>query len=277
MVNARDAMPDGGRVEIRTRNLRNRGPSKIGSEVLPEGEWTVVDVVDHGIGIARENLDRIFEPFFSTKDVGSGTGLGLSTVYGIVKQFDGFIAVDSTLGQGATFSVFLPRHQVTEEAAQQIPAAAAADLPRDLTGAGTILLVEDEDPVRLFGSRALRNKGYTVLEAPTGQNALELLAERETPVDLIITDIMMPQMDGTALIKHVRERWPDVAIICISGYAEDTFRQKLSDSRDVHFLSKPFSLDQLAGLVKDVMHGRRRAAPVIPITEQPACPETLPG
>ena len=253
VVNARDAMPEGGQVEIRTRNLRNGAPAKIGAEVLPEGEWTVIDVVDRGIGISQENLDRIFEPFFSTKDVGSGTGLGLSTVYGIVKQFDGYISVDSTVGQGTTFSVFLPRHAVVAGAEEEAPAVAAEVLPRDLTGAGTILLVEDEDPVRLFGSRALRNKGYTVVEAATGQIALDLLAERDQPVDLMITDIMMPQMDGTALIKQVRDRWPGVGIICISGYAEDTFRQKLSDSGDVHFLSKPFSLDQLAGMVKDVM------------------------
>jgi signal transduction histidine kinase/CheY-like chemotaxis protein len=277
VVNARDAMPDGGKVGIRTRKLHQETPTKIGSEVLPAGDWTVIDIVDHGVGIARENLDRIFEPFFSTKDVGSGTGLGLSTVYGIVKQFDGFIAVDSTVGQGTTFSVYLPRHEVVEEAAQQAPAAAAASPPRDLTGAGTILLVEDEDPVRLFGSRALRNKGYTVLEAASGQIALDLLSERDAPVDLIVTDIMMPQMDGTALIKQVRERWPNVAIICISGYAEDTFRQKLSDSRDVHFLSKPFSLDQLAGLVKDVMHGRREAVAAIPDTQKASVSASMPS
>jgi two-component system cell cycle sensor histidine kinase/response regulator CckA len=262
VVNARDAMPDGGQVDIRTRNLRNGAPAKIGAEVLPEGEWTVIDVVDQGIGISEENMDRIFEPFFSTKDVGSGTGLGLSTVYGIVKQFDGFISVDSAVDQGTTFSVFLPRHAMTEEVEAQAPAAPVEDLPRDLTGAGTILLVEDEDPVRLFGSRALRNKGYTVVEAATGQVALDLLSERDQPVDLMITDIMMPQMDGTTLIKQVRERWPGVGIICISGYAEETFRQKLSDAGDVYFLSKPFSLDQLAGLVKDVMHTQRPPPPI---------------
>ncbi len=274
VVNARDAMPEGGMVEIRTRILRNGAPAAIGAEVLPEGEWTVIDVVDRGMGIAHENLDRIFEPFFSTKDVGSGTGLGLSTVYGIVKQFDGFIAVDSKVDEGTTFSVFLPRHQAEEQAAEAVSATAVEDLPRDLTGAGTILLVEDEDPVRLFGSRALRNKGYTVLEAATGQIALDLLSERDAPVDLMITDIMMPQMDGTALIKHVRERWPGVAIICISGYAEDTFRQKLSDSRDVHFLSKPFSLDQLAGLVKDAMHDR--PPPVIPDSQTASVSAPIP-
>ncbi len=262
VVNARAAMPEGGQVDIRTRNLRNGAPAKIGAEMLPEGEWTVIDVVDRGIGIPAENLHRIFEPFFSTKDVGSGTGLGLSTVFGIVKQFNGFISVDSVVGQGTTFSVFLPRHAVSDEMEEQAPAVVAEVLPRDLTGAGTILLVEDEDAVRLFGSRALSNKGYTVVEAATGQIALDLLNEREQPVDLMITDVMMPRMDGTTLIKQVRERWPSVAIICISGYAEDTFRQKLSDSGDVHFLSKPFSLDQLAGLVKDVMHSKQPQSPI---------------
>ncbi|HET7594709.1 MAG TPA: PAS domain-containing protein, partial [Stellaceae bacterium] len=168
-VNARDAMPGGGTLTIRTANMSSEYPMRRGHEVMPPGEYVLVEVTDAGIGIPRENLVRIFEPFFSTKEVGSGTGLGLSTVYGIVKQTGGFVFVDSETGKGAAFSIFLPRHSGGEAGA----GARAADLgdataTRDLTGAGTILLVEDEDPVRLFSARALRNKGYKVIEAKSG-------------------------------------------------------------------------------------------------------------
>lgn len=254
VVNARDAMTDGGTVNVSTRNLATDMNMQLGADILPPGEWTVIDVADSGVGIPAENLDRIFEPFFSTKEVGSGTGLGLSTVYGIVKQCDGYIAVESVVGEGTTFSIYLPQHSAAVTAAERAP---ATDAPRDLTGAGAILLVEDEEPVRLFASRALANKGYTMVEAASGHAALEVIDQRAEPFDLIITDIMMPQMDGASLVKHIRDKWPDVGIVCISGYAEDEFRQKLNDLGDVHFLSKPFSLNQLAGMVKDVLAQRR--------------------
>jgi len=248
-VNARDAMPAGGRLSIRTANHRLDAPEQRGVETIPAGDYVLIDVADTGIGIPEENLGRIFEPFFSTKEVGSGTGLGLSTVYGIVKQTGGFVFVDSAVGQGTSFRILLPRWKGDVQRAEDRPAE-----PRraDTTGAGTVMLVEDEDAVRLFSARALRNKGYKVIEAKSGENALELL-EKNPGIDVLVTDVVMPQMDGTELIKRVRERIPDMRVICISGYAEETFRKRLDSSQDVHFLPKPFTLEQLAGKVKDVV------------------------
>jgi two-component system cell cycle sensor histidine kinase/response regulator CckA len=248
-VNARDAMPGGGRLTIRTANHHLAAPEQRGVETMPAGDYVLIEVTDTGVGIPVENLSRIFEPFFSTKEVGSGTGLGLSTVYGIVKQTGGFIFVDSRTGQGTSFRILLPRWR--GEAAR--PAERVVEQPRpDTTGAGTVLLVEDEDAVRLFSARALRNKGYKVIEAKSGENALELL-EKSPAIDVLVTDVVMPQMDGTELIKRVRERTPSMRVICISGYAEETFRKRLDSATDVHFLPKPFSLEQLAGKVKDVI------------------------
>jgi len=252
VVNARDAMTGDGTVEIRTSNVSHSGPQQLGHEMLPPGDYVLLEVIDEGVGIPKENLGRIFEPFFSTKEVGSGTGLGLSTVYGIVKQTGGYIFVESEPGKGATFLIFLPRHG--EEVGDATAAARDADAGRDLTGAGTVLLVEDEDPVRLFSARALRNKGYTVLEAASGEAALEVIGKGGANIDLLITDVVMPRMDGPSLIREVRETIPDIKIICISGYAEDAFRKKLDRSADIHFLPKPFSLNQLAGKVKEVMN-----------------------
>ncbi|MFZ0692749.1 MAG: response regulator, partial [Alphaproteobacteria bacterium] len=250
-VNARDAMARGGILTIRTSNVTNAELISRGVEEMPPGDYVLIEVGDTGTGIPKADIDRIFEPFYSTKEVGAGTGLGLSTVHGIVKQAEGYIFVDSVVGAGTKFSIFLPRHQAT---ASEIQAAEAAPvLPGDLTGTGTVLLVEDEDAVRLFSARALRNKGYKVLEAKGGETAIELIKALPEPVDLVITDIVMPDMDGPALVEWVRERDPNMRVICISGYAEETFRKRLSAAADIHFLPKPFSLEQLAAKVKDVM------------------------
>jgi two-component system cell cycle sensor histidine kinase/response regulator CckA len=254
-VNARDAMAGGGTLTIRTANVSQTTPLRRGHEVMPSGDYVLIEVADNGAGIAKENLPRIFEPFFSTKEVGSGTGLGLSTVYGIVKQTGGFIFVDSAPGRGAVFQIYLPRHQAAEPGPAARTEAVEPPSSRDLTGIGTVLLVEDEDPVRIFGARALRNKGYKVLEAKSGEGALEMIRTGAEPIDLLITDVVMPRMDGPALIRQVREIHPDMKVIFISGYTEDAFRERLDRDSKIHFLPKPFSLKQLAGKVKEVISG----------------------
>jgi two-component system cell cycle sensor histidine kinase/response regulator CckA len=253
-VNARDAMPAGGILTIRTANVRYQQAQRRKHEVMPAGDYVRIEAADTGVGIPGDNLARIFDPFFSTKELGSGTGLGLSTVYGIVKQTGGFVFVDSHPGEGATFEIYLPRYQ----AADGIVAAASADAieppaDKDLTGRGTVLLVEDEDPVRKFGARALRNKGYTVIEAESGEAALDVIRNAAETIDLLITDVVMPRLDGPGLVREVRETRPDIKVIFISGYAEDAFRQRLDRDSDIDFLSKPFSLKQLATKVKEVI------------------------
>lgn len=249
-VNARDAMNGSGELVISTR-LEAIGDT-VGTrlEPMPAGEYVRIDVTDQGTGIEAEHLERIFEPFFTTKELGEGTGLGLSTVYGIVKQTGGFIFVDSEVGIGTTFSLYLQPHDEDEAVA----ASEAAEEVRDLTGVGTIMLVEDEDPVRLFGARALRGKGYRVIEASTGEAALRLFQGGEADdVDLLVTDVVMPELDGPSLIAAARGFKPKLPVVCVSGYAESAFREKLAGIEDVHFLPKPFTLSQLAGKVKDVM------------------------
>jgi two-component system cell cycle sensor histidine kinase/response regulator CckA len=255
-VNARDAMPNGGTLTIRTGNVTHREPARRGHEVMPPGDYLSIQVADTGVGIPKENLERIFEPFFSTKEIGSGTGLGLSTVYGIVKQTGGFVFVDSRPDQGTTFQILLPRYrQPTEEDLSVRSETGEVGPSRDLTGIGTVMLVEDDDPVRIFGARALRNKGYTVVEARSGEAALELIRNGAERIDLLITDVVMPRLDGPGLIRQVRQSHPEIKVIFISGYAEDEFRQRLDRDNDIHFLPKPFSLKQLAGKVKEVMNG----------------------
>ncbi len=256
-VNARDAMTGGGRLTIMTRNLTMATPVRRGHEEMPAGDYVVIEVIDTGVGIPPENLSRIFEPFFSTKPIGSGTGLGLSTVYGIVRQTGGFVFVDSAPGEGARFAIHLPRYTGANDAGTTIGTLTETRErpPADLTGSSTILLVEDEDAVRVFSARALRNKGYQVLEATSGEAALTLLHSDGKRVDLLITDVVMPEMDGPTLIRHVHQFRPEMKVILISGYTEDRFRDQLDGGYPVHFLPKPFSLKQLAEKVKDVLRG----------------------
>jgi two-component system, cell cycle sensor histidine kinase and response regulator CckA len=260
-VNARDAMPEGGRLSIKTSNLAADAVGDLDLKGLPAADHVLVEVSDTGSGIPPDVMDKIFEPFFTTKEIGKGTGLGLSTVFGIVKQSGGYIEVQSTVGEGTTFRIFLPRHvpaPVAEPAPGTVEPAAAAPAKKpaaDLSGQGTILLVEDEDPVRAVNGRALTARGYTVLEAASGLEALQIIAERDEPVDLVVSDVVMPEMDGPTLLGELRKRHPDLKVIFVSGYAEDAFRKNLPEGEEFNFLPKPFSLKQLVEAVKQTMAG----------------------
>src|ERR1700729_2754440 len=261
-VNARDAMPDGGKLTVKTANVTSEDAARLSYKGMPAADYVRIDVADTGSGIAPEIVDKIFEPFFSTKEVGKGTGLGLSTVYGIVKQTGGFVYVDSEEGKGTTFRIFLPRHHAEQEPQHEAPATngaareAAAEPPKprvDLTGQGTILLVEDEEGLRSLNARGLRSRGYTVVEASNGVEALEALEERDGAVDLVVSDVVMPEMDGPTLLKSMRERNPDLKIIFVSGYAEDAFAKSLEENEKFDFLAKPFALSALVAKVKETM------------------------
>jgi two-component system cell cycle sensor histidine kinase/response regulator CckA len=255
-VNARDAMPGGGELTIRTANISERESARLGHAVMEPGEYVLCEVSDTGTGISPDVMDKIFEPFFSTKDVGKGTGLGLSTVYGIVKQTGGFIFAKSEVGSGTVFRIYLPRCE--EALAVPAPAEKRAKKERegkDLTGSATVLLVEDEDAVRSFAARALTTRGYKVLEASSGAHALEVMNEHQADVDIVVSDVVMPEMDGPTMLKHLRKTNPNLKIIFMSGYAEDAFRNGLSedDASTFAFLPKPFSLKVLAEKVKDIL------------------------
>ncbi|MEI9996512.1 MAG: ATP-binding protein [Rhizomicrobium sp.] len=252
VVNARDAMPKGGTVTIRTANETVTTAAALGTATMPAGDYVRIDVADTGTGIAREHLGKIFDPFFTTKPVGQGTGLGLATVYGIVKQTGGFIMVDSEIGRGTTFRIYLPRHRIDANAPAPEPERAG---PRDVTGQDTILLVEDEEAVRSFAARALKMRGYSVLEAAGGEEALEIVKRATSPIHLLITDVVMPNMDGPTLVRAVKRIKPEMAVIFMSGYAEEAFRRNDEKAEDLHFLPKPFGLKQLAAKVKEVLAG----------------------
>jgi two-component system cell cycle sensor histidine kinase/response regulator CckA len=256
-VNAGDAMPDGGRLTISTRNVSESESTQFdNTRGMPPGEYMLVEVEDTGHGIPPDVMEKIFDPFFSTKEVGKGTGLGLSTVYGIVKQTGGFIFCTSEIDEGTTFRLFLPRYipAVVDE-----PKAVAKEPEKekvaDLTGSASILLVEDEEAVRAFAARALASRGYTVYEAGTGMEALEVMEETGGEVDLVVSDVVMPEMDGPSLLVRTAQDPPDLKIIFVSGYAEDAFEENLPANEKFFFLPKPFTLKQLATTVKDVLDG----------------------
>jgi two-component system, cell cycle sensor histidine kinase and response regulator CckA len=256
-VNARDAMPDGGKLMVRTANVTADECKTLPYKPLPPADYVTVEVTDTGSGIPKEIIDKIFEPFFTTKETGKGTGLGLSTVYGIVKQTNGYVFVDSELGKGTTFRIFLPRHVPVEGEVTEAPIetkSVEAKPMADLTGQGTILLVEDEEGLRGLNARGLTSRGYTVLEAGNGVEAIELIESRGGDVDLVVSDVVMPEMDGPTLAKELRIRNPGLKIIFVSGYAEDAFEKHLPDDHGkFHFLPKPFTLKQLVAAVKETM------------------------
>ncbi|WP_170481924.1 ATP-binding protein [Ruegeria arenilitoris] len=247
VVNARDAMPEGGEIRIETEVLSVDQPIARDRATVPIGEYVTVKVIDSGVGIPGDKLQKVFEPFYTTKRTGEGTGLGLSTVYGIVKQTGGFIFVDSIEGSGSEFTVFLPVSAHTEIPEPKVTINLADQNPRQ--GDGVVLLVEDEAPVRAFATRALRLKGYTVLEAGSGEEALRLLEDENLTVDVFVTDVVMPGMDGPTWVRKALKTRPDVHVIFVSGYTEGAFGKAGPDITNSTFLPKPFSLTQLTEAV----------------------------
>ncbi|MET4895960.1 response regulator [Sphingomonadaceae bacterium jetA1] len=248
-VNARDAILDsrpagGGTLTIQTRAVSMADVRAMKHDILPVADYTALIISDNGTGIPPETLPKIFEPFFTTKELGKGTGLGLSTVYGIIKQSGGYIFADSPPGKGATFSIYLPVHATPAVTTSTAPSGAPPVRTTTPWGSGTILLVEDEDMVRAVAERALSRQGYTVLSAENGEAALELLDRHGKP-DLLISDVVMPTMDGPTMVARVRQRYPDLAVLFMSGYAEEQLRKSIT-LPNVGFLPKPFSVQQLA-------------------------------
>jgi two-component system, cell cycle sensor histidine kinase and response regulator CckA len=267
-VNARDAMEVSGHLELRSMNVTAQDCARYRTKGMPAADYVLVEVADSGSGIPEAIRDKIFVPYFTTKEVGKGTGLGLSTVYGIVKQTGGFVYFDTAEGRGTTFRVFLPRYVASprEAAAAQAGAEApaiagaidAAERMRraanaDLTGEGTILLVEDEDGLRALNARGLASRGFTVLQASNGVEAMDVLERVDGQVDLVVSDVVMPEMDGPTLLRELRSRNRNVKIIFVSGYAEDAFQKHLPADGKFAFLPKPFTLKQLVAAVKETM------------------------
>ena len=261
VVNARDAMPDGGTLTISTSRV-NFGPNTLlrptmlapdEDTALPLCTYELLEVADTGVGIPNDMLRRIFEPFFSTKSVEHGTGLGLSTVYGIIKQMSGYVYVESTEGKGTKFSIFLKQYDLGEAV---LPIRQNDNSMSDdtvLTNSGTLLVVEDEKPVRDFVARALRTEGYTVFEAENGEVGIAIMEKHGNEIDLIVCDVIMPKINGPTMIDKIRKTFPQMKVIFISGYAEEAFMNLLNTEEAFNFLPKPFTLKKLIASVKEVM------------------------
>lgn len=258
VVNARDAMPGGGEIRVVTENLVLHEQVVRDRAIITPGHYVLVKVIDEGHGIPPEKLHKIFEPFYTTKRTGEGTGLGLSTAYGIVKQSGGFIFAESEVDRGTEFSLLFPLHVVTVAAAPVAPVV----IPIQLSGSddGVVLLVEDEAPVRAFASRALRLRGYTVLEADSAENALAMLDDPELIVDVFVTDVIMPGMNGPTWVREALIDRPNTRVIFVSGYAEDAFGEDVPQIEHSIFLPKPFSLNELTSTVQSQVHDMRLSA-----------------
>ena len=252
VVNARDAMPEGGTIRIETEALHLTEEMRRDRAIVPVGEYAVIRVLDTGCGIPEDRLQKIFEPFFTTKRVGDGTGLGLSTAYGIVKQSGGFIFVDSAVGQGSAFHLYFPIQPAMEDAPCDAPVGPRKSIVRQ--GEGVVLLVEDEAPVRAFASRALRLRGYTVLEADCAEQALKTLEDSTLDVDIFVTDVVMPGMDGPSWVRIALEHRPNARVVFMSGYAEECLSENQARIPNSTFLPKPFSLTQLTEMVQMQLH-----------------------
>ncbi|MFP7570566.1 ATP-binding protein [Marivita sp. S2033] len=247
VVNARDAMADGGTILIETDEHMLDAPLQNGRAKVPEGDYVVVRVQDEGTGIPSDKLEKVFEPFFTTKRTGEGTGLGLSTVYGIVKQTGGYIFVDSAPGKGSVFTLMFP---ICDDPVTEIPTVPERPVPQTAGfGDGVVLLVEDEAPVRAFASRALAHRGFKVIEAASAEDALELLKDEDLKVDVFVTDVVMPGLDGPSWVRKARAKRPDVPVVFMSGYAEDVFKSQGARIESSAFIAKPFSLTDLTAIV----------------------------
>ena len=252
VVNTRDAMPEGGRIHIKTEGYSLEQALDRDRATIPAGDYISVTVTDEGCGIATDKLTKIFEPFYSTKRTGEGTGLGLSTVYGMVKQTGGYIFVQSAEGQGTEFNLILPifdGHR-TEIA----PVIEEPKIQPRTYGDGVILLVEDEAPVRTFASRALQLRGYKVIEAASAEEALDQLSDPNLQIDVFVTDIVMPGRDGPSWVKEALEQRPNTRVVFVSGYAEDVLETQQVAIPNSVFLPKPFSLDDLTETVQQQFH-----------------------
>ncbi len=264
-VNARDAMADGGVLTIGTSAERVDAARQAGAEIMPAGDYVCIRVSDTGAGISAGIIANIFEPFFTTKAAGAGTGLGLATVYGIVRQSEGYIVVDSAAGRGTTFSIYLPPAYAEEPAGTTAAAAMSLSAPAPIPAPqaeasappapATVLLVDDEPGVRAFAAKALRRAGYRVVEAHDGEAALVQLQSEHNPIDLVISDVVMPGMDGHTLMRLLGERLSDFAVIFMSGYAEDVLAGG-DGATAGRFLMKPFTLSELIAKVGEALEDR---------------------
>jgi PAS domain S-box-containing protein len=248
-VNARDAMPNGGRLLIETAN-KSISETEAMQRQVPPGEYVVLSASDSGLGMDSETKSHLFEPFFTTKEFGKGTGLGLSIIYGVVKQSDGFITVDSEPKKGTTFTIFLPRCW------DAITPGVAASATASSSGSEAILLVEDEEVVRRFVGSILRLKGYRVLEAPTPSVAISLVSEQQQHIDLMLTDVLMPEMRAPELIKRVQAIRPRLPVICMSGYSDNAFLEAGAPA-NAEYLQKPFTPEELGQRVRKVLDGAK--------------------
>ncbi|HEV8033805.1 MAG TPA: ATP-binding protein [Yoonia sp.] len=253
VVNARDAMQGAGEIRVVTKNTHLKSALHRDRATVPPGDYVLVKVIDEGHGIPSDKLEKIFEPFVTTKRVGEGTGLGLSTAYGIVKQSGGYIFVDSEVGVGATFSLLFPSYIPTEEFVA--PTAPVVTQPIKTSADGVVLLVEDEAPVRAFAARALRLRGYTVLEADCAEAALALLENEELHIDIFVTDVIMPGQDGPTWVRKALLQRPQTRVVFVSGYPEDAFDDGQPEVLGAAFLPKPFSLKALTDTVQEQLQG----------------------
>ncbi|MBI1388862.1 MAG: response regulator [bacterium] len=250
VINARDAMPRGGVITVRTANVSFDRPHEDRNSTLREGDYILMSVNDTGVGMDRETQSHIFEPFFTTKEVGKGTGLGLATVYGIIKQSEGSISVYSEPGKGSTFKVYLPRIASGVERV----AMEALQVPL-MRGRETILLVEDDDTVRSLAREILEENGYTIFEANNGADAVRICEERGGAIDLLLTDVIMPKMSGGDLAGHVSRELPNVKILYMSGYTNDAILHHGLIEDGVSLLEKPFTAYTLTQKVRNVLDG----------------------